>query len=115
MVEHFILIAAIVLLLLILVSLIRVVGGPTVGDRILGGNVVGTKTTVLLLLIGILYEDLGMFVDIAIAYALLNFIATLGATKFFLRRGGVDEMVDEVITRHEDVAVDAEASKGGQS
>ena len=40
----------------------------------------------LLLLIGLLYDDLGMFVDISIAYALLNFIATLGATKFFLRR-----------------------------
>jgi multicomponent Na+:H+ antiporter subunit F len=60
--------------------------GPTILDRILGGNVIGTKTTVLLLLIGLLYDDLGMFVDISIAYALLNFIATLGATKFFLRR-----------------------------
>ena len=50
---------------------------------------IGTKTTVLLLLIGLLYEDLSMFVDIALAYALLNFIATLGATKFFLRRQNV--------------------------
>ncbi|PLX87725.1 MAG: pH regulation protein F [Desulfuromonas sp.] len=113
MVEHFFLGSSIFLILLILISLIRVVGGPTVGDRILGGNVVGTKTTVLLLLIGILYEDLGMFVDIAIAYALLNFIATLGATKYFLRRGGVDKMLDDVITRHEDASADA--SKGGSS
>jgi multicomponent Na+:H+ antiporter subunit F len=30
-----------------------------------------------------------MFVDIAIAYALLNFIATLGATKYFIRRKSV--------------------------
>jgi multicomponent Na+:H+ antiporter subunit F len=81
--------AAIVLLLLILLCLIRVVGGPTVLDRILGGNVIGTHTTVLLLLIGLLYGNVGMFVDIAIAYALLNFIATLGATKYFLRRKSV--------------------------
>ncbi|HKJ04966.1 MAG TPA: monovalent cation/H+ antiporter complex subunit F [Geopsychrobacteraceae bacterium] len=113
MMENFILISAIVLILLIMVSLIRVVGGPTVGDRILGGNVVGTKTTVLLLLIGILYENLGMFVDIAIAYALLNFIATLGATKFFLRRGDVGEMVDEAILRHEDIVAETKTSKGG--
>jgi len=66
--------------------LLRALIGPTILDRILGGNVIGTKTTVLLLLIGLLYDDLGMFVDISIAYALLNFIATLGATKFFLRR-----------------------------
>lgn len=81
--------AAIILLLLILLCLIRVVGGPTVLDRILGGNVIGTHTTVLLLLIGLLYGNVGMFVDIAIAYALLNFIATLGATKYFLRRKSV--------------------------
>ena len=115
MAEHFILIAAIVLILLIMVSLIRVVGGPTVIDRILGGNVVGTKTTVLLLLIGILYDDLGMFVDIAIAYALLNFIATLGATKFFLRRRNMDKVMDEVFLRLEEAAVDNESSKGGPS
>ncbi|NIQ96937.1 MAG: pH regulation protein F, partial [Desulfuromonadales bacterium] len=60
--------------------------GPTVLDRILGANVIGTQTTVLLLVIGFLFENVGMFVDIAIAYALLNFIATLGATKYFLRR-----------------------------
>jgi multicomponent Na+:H+ antiporter subunit F len=69
-----------------ILSLLRALIGPTILDRILGGNVIGTKTTVLLLLIGLLYDDLGMFVDISIAYALLNFIATLGATKFFLRR-----------------------------
>jgi len=86
MVAHIFVIAAFVLVLLMVLSLIRVVGGPTVLDRILGGNVVGTKTTVLLLLIGVLYGNLGMFVDIAVAYAMLNFIATLAATKFFLRR-----------------------------
>jgi multicomponent Na+:H+ antiporter subunit F len=87
--ETFILTAAIILILLIALSLIRVIAGPTILDRILGGNMIGTKTTVLLLLIGLLYEDLSMFVDIALAYALLNFIATLGATKFFLRRQSV--------------------------
>ena len=80
------LISAMVLVALMILSLFRVIGGPTILDRILGGNVIGTKTTVLLLFIGLLYENLSMFVDIALAYALLNFIATLGATKFFLRR-----------------------------
>jgi multicomponent Na+:H+ antiporter subunit F len=86
MAEHFIVISSIFLLLMMLLTLVRVIGGPTVLDRIMGGNLVGTKTTVLLLFIGILYDNLGMFVDIAIAYALLNFIATLAATRFFLRR-----------------------------
>ncbi len=86
MMHSFFLATAIALVVLMMLSLLRALVGPTILDRILGGNVIGTKTTVLLLLIGLLYDDLGMFVDISIAYALLNFIATLGATKFFLRR-----------------------------
>ena len=86
MMHAFFLATGIALVVLMILSLLRALIGPTILDRILGGNVIGTKTTVLLLLIGLLYDDLGMFVDISIAYALLNFIATLGATKFFLRR-----------------------------
>ena len=89
MMHHLFLGAGIFLVLLMLLTLVRAVGGPTVLDRILGGNVIGTKTTVLLLLIGLLYDNVGMFVDIAIAYTMLNFIATLGATKYFLRRRSV--------------------------
>ncbi len=89
MMHSFFLAVGIALTLLMGLSLLRTVIGPTILDRILGGNVIGTKTTVLLLLIGLLYDNLGMFVDIALAYALLNFIATLGAAKFFLRRLGV--------------------------
>ncbi len=86
MMHSFFLATGIALVLLMILSLLRALIGPTILDRILGGNVIGTKTTVLLLLIGLLYDNLAMFVDIAIAYALLNFIATLGATKFFLHR-----------------------------
>lgn len=89
MMHTFFLTISIVLTLLMVLSLIRTVVGPTILDRILGGNIIGTKTTTLLLLIGLLYNDLAMFVDIALAYALLNFIATLAAAKFFLRRLGV--------------------------
>ncbi|MBE9487151.1 MAG: hypothetical protein KAT62_06250 [Desulfuromonadales bacterium] len=113
MVEKVVLFAAIVLLLLMLLSLYRVVGGPTVFDRILGGNVIGTKTTALLLLIGVLYEDLGMFVDIAIAYALLNFIATLGATKFFLRKRNSDEILEAVLDKEAIFLDGADNTKGG--
>lgn len=81
--------SAIILLLLILLCLIRVVKGPSVLDRILGGSVIGTHATILLLLIGLLYKNIGMFVDIALAYAMLNFIATIGAAKYFLRRKAV--------------------------
>jgi len=74
------------LCLLIFLDLYRAVFGPTVIDRIMGVNVVGTKATVLLIIIGVIYHRVDMFVDIAIAYALLNFIGTLGASRLFQRR-----------------------------
>lgn len=111
MLEKIILFSAIILILLMLLSLYRVVFGPTVLDRILGGNIIGTKTTVLLLLVGILYDNLGMFVDIAIAYALLNFIATLGATKFFLRKRGSEEILEAVLDQKAPVQSRSETMK----
>jgi multicomponent Na+:H+ antiporter subunit F len=89
MMEQLFLCSGIALVLLMALCLVRVVGGPTILDRILGGNVIGVKTTVLLLIIGVLYDNVSMFVDIAIAYALLNFIATLGAAKYFWHRGNL--------------------------
>jgi multicomponent Na+:H+ antiporter subunit F len=74
---------------LMLLSLYRGIFGPTVPDRMIGVNAIGTKTTVLLILIGLLYHRLDMFVDIALAYALLNFIAVLAAARYFQKRKGL--------------------------
>ncbi len=86
---------SIFIILLMIMTLIRVIGGPTVLDRIVGVNMIGAKTTVVLLLIGLIYENMSMFVDIALAYALLNFIATLGACKYF-RSSNRASLEDEV-------------------
>ncbi len=74
---------------LMLLSLYRGIFGPTVPDRMIGVNAIGTKTTVMLILIGLLYHRLDMFVDIALAYALLNFIAVLAAARYFQKRKGL--------------------------
>ncbi|MDD3579733.1 MAG: monovalent cation/H+ antiporter complex subunit F [Desulfobacca sp.] len=76
---------------LIMLSLYRGIFGPTVLDRMIGVNAIGTKTTVLLIFIGLLYHRLDMFVDIALAYALLNFIAVLAAARYFQKRKGLYE------------------------
>ena len=94
MISVFLFVSVFIVLLMIL-TLVRVIGGPTVLDRIVGVNMIGSKTTVILLLIGLIYENMSMFVDIALAYAFLNFIATLGACKFFRRSNRVF-MEDEV-------------------
>ena len=68
---------------LMALTLYRVIWGPTVFDRIMGVNVIGTKTTILLIIVGILYNRVDMFVDIALAYAMLNFITTIAASRYF--------------------------------
>ena len=73
------------LFLLMLPVLYRVVTGPTSIDRIVAANVIGTKTAVLLVIIGTIYGRIEMFVDFAIAYALLNFIGSLAVARYFHR------------------------------
>ena len=81
--------SGIFLSLLMLLSLYRAVIGPTVLDRLLGVNAIGSKTTTLLILIGLIYQRVDMFVDIALAYAMLNFIAVLAASRYFLKQKGL--------------------------
>jgi multicomponent Na+:H+ antiporter subunit F len=76
---------------LMVVSLYRAIFGPTVLDRLIGANAIGSKTAVLLILIGLIYHRVDMFVDIALAYAMLNFIAVLAASRYFQKRKGLYE------------------------
>ena len=75
--------------ILMLLSLYRAVFGPTVLDRLVGVNAIGSKTTALLILIGLMYHRVEMFVDIALAYATLNFLAVLAASRYFQKRKGL--------------------------
>jgi multicomponent Na+:H+ antiporter subunit F len=77
-----------------LLPLYRAIFGPTVLDRLIGVNAInaiGSKTTVLLILVGVIYGRVDMFVDIALAYALLNFIAVLAASRYFQKKRGLYE------------------------
>ncbi|MEM7246416.1 MAG: monovalent cation/H+ antiporter complex subunit F [Acidobacteriota bacterium] len=60
----------------VMLYLLRAFVGPTVYDRILALNAVGTKTVLLVALLGALGGRTDL-VDIAVLYALINFIATL--------------------------------------
>lgn len=73
----------------------RVIAGPTLMDRILAVNVIGTKTIVLLALVGFLSDRPGFFLDIALSYALINFIATIAVLKYLEARAPADGAMDE--------------------
>ncbi len=87
----FFLYVAVGLCLIMLFSMYRVLFGPTVLDRLIGVNAIGSKTVILLLLIGFLYERVDMFVDIALAYGFLNFVAVIAAARYFHKRKGLYE------------------------
>lgn len=73
--------AAIAIILAVILVLYRAIKGPRVCDRVLAVNVIGTKTVVLIALIGFIYER-PHFLDIALVYALINFIATIAFLKY---------------------------------
>ena len=61
-------------------ALTRALMGPTVYDRILALNVFGTKTVLFIAVAGFLFGR-PEFLDIALVYALINFIATVAVLK----------------------------------
>lgn len=65
--------------------LIRLFIGPTLYDRVLAVNSFGTKTVLFLVIFSLLVGR-GDGIDIAILYALMNFIATIAILKFFRYR-----------------------------
>ena len=69
------------------IALYRVAVGKTIFDRIIAAGLVGTNGFIILILIGFLFERVSMFVDIAIAYALLNFVIVIVLGKYFDRGG----------------------------
>lgn len=87
MMHNILLFMGIGLFLLILPILYRVWEGPTAIDRIVAVNLIGTKAAVLLVIIGELFGRVDMFVDFALTYAMLNFLGSLAAARYYRRHG----------------------------
>ncbi len=67
--------------ILVLLCLVRAALGPLAADRLVAINTVGTKVIVLLALIAvILGED--FFLDVALVYALINFLDTVAISRY---------------------------------
>lgn len=77
--------ATIATLVTMALALIRAVKGPTVYDRVLAVNMFGTKTVLLFSVVAFL-SGRPDFLDLALAYALINFIGVLAVLEFFRSR-----------------------------
>lgn len=79
------LIAILLLFVAMFLVLVRAFSGPTFYDRVLAGNAFGTFTVLFIAVIGFLMGRPD-FLDIALLYALINFIGTIAVLKFFRYR-----------------------------
>lgn len=72
----------IVLVAVMALALVRAIRGPTLPDRVLALNFFGTAVVLLIVSLGFLAGQ-PHFTDIALVYALINFIGTIALLKFF--------------------------------
>lgn len=73
----------IILVFIVMVPFYRAAAGPTVFDRLLAISAIGAKTIALICFLGLLFGRLGMFIDIALAYAILNFVGGIAIAEYF--------------------------------
>lgn len=92
-------VTTIAILVAMLLALARALLGPTLYDRILAVNTFGTITVLFIAIFGFL-TGRPEFLDIAMVYALINFITTIAVLKFFeygdLGRGSLDQQESEL-------------------
>ena len=75
-------VATISIMISFILVLVRLFLGPTLYDRVLALNAFGTLAVLMISVVGFLF-DRPDFLDIALLYALLNFIGTIAILKFF--------------------------------
>ena len=86
-------VVSIAILITMVLALVRALLGPSVYDRVLAVNVFGTKTVLLLSVIAFLYGRPD-FLDLALAYALINMVGILAVLEFFQNRSRLPEGAD---------------------
>jgi multicomponent Na+:H+ antiporter subunit F len=84
-------IAILAILIAMALVLIRLIKGPTLYDRVLAVNSFGTHTVLLIGVVGF-WNGRPDFLDIALLYALINFVGTIAILKFFRYRAIGDVM-----------------------
>jgi len=83
-------VAIVAILVTMFLALIRTFLGPTEYDRMLAANSFGTKTVLLIALAGHALSW-NSYLDVALLYALLNFVGTIAVMRFFEYRDSAEE------------------------
>ncbi|WP_049980719.1 monovalent cation/H+ antiporter complex subunit F [Halolamina rubra] len=88
MIQQVLLGAATAFILVSLVGVYRAIVGPTTPDRVIAINFIGSNVVIVIALIAAAIGEPGAL-DIALVYALLNFLLSISISKFQVERGGV--------------------------
>jgi len=75
-------VATVAVFIALALTVVRLLLGPSIFDRVVAGNAVGSLSVVILALIGFVFGR-PEFLDLAITYALLNIIGTIAVLKYF--------------------------------
>ncbi|MFH0847069.1 MAG: cation:proton antiporter [Chloroflexota bacterium] len=86
-------VAALVILVNSFLCFYRALRGPTIQDRLLGINIIGTKTLAILALVAYIFKS-NLYLDIAMVYALLNFIVTIAVSRYLETEGWEENHFD---------------------
>lgn len=84
MIETAVLIGVIILVSLTFVGLYRAIKGPSPEERMVAINMISTKVTTMIVMIALITTQV-FYVDVALVYALLGFITTIGLAKLLLK------------------------------
>lgn len=88
LIDEILLTAAAAFVVASLVGVYRVIRGPTMPDRVIAINVIGSNVVIVIALLAAAIGERGAL-DIALVYALLNFLLSIAISKFSVERGGV--------------------------
>ena len=78
---------SIVILVAIAVGLVRAFRGPTLYDRVLAANMIGTLTVLMVAVLGFM-TGRPEFLDIALVYVLISFVSTIAVLRVVALRTG---------------------------
>ena len=79
----------IAILIAIAVGLVRAFRGPTLYDRIMAANMIGTLTVLMVAVLGFM-TGRPEFLDIALVYVLISFVSTIAVLRVYIIRGTMD-------------------------
>ena len=86
--DKFFILYGVALAILVGMAMVRLIKGPGLYNRVGAVSAIGTKSIILVLLMGMAYGRLDMVIDISLTYAMLNFIGTVAATKYLGEQKG---------------------------